>query len=796
MELEPKLVGRDSEIEAIIGYFGDALKGNGSLVLMSGEAGIGKTRVLNTVASMARSSGFKVMIGNCIPGVSNPYLPFHDAFAPFLDGPFIDSPETVYPTIDSSKRMFRVLDFLEEKGPVLLCLEDLHWADSMSVQLIHFLARNANGLRLAILGTYRPEDIFPKHGESRSAFMETLHTMKREGVVREIQLERIGEAQLTAAIQSMLGGSMTKALAHRIAAESGGNPLFAVETVKMLVISGGVALKNGTWELTTTGPLIIPSTVQEVILSRLEKLPLEQRRILECASVIGDYFDPSIISKAMNLGRTDVLEALDSLETTYRLVRSMDVVYAFEHDKIREVTYDRISAPRRKDMHGTVGAVLEARLPNDRLLGILSHHFHMAGDRTKSADYSLKAGEFSFNNSGGPEAVVFFQRALDGIRKGEANGSLKIKALLGLGDCYYDIADYASAERAFNQGLNITNEQSQRGHFLWRLALCNAPNLLGKGQTSQAWKYIEMAEGLEGLDDFDLAMTFNQKALIETFEDKLADANISYQKTEEVLVRINRTERLADIYDFHASLLIALGKTEEAFHMEVISQEAFNAMKSPYSTMIGEMSRAQFCIAQGREEEAWSHINTVELLATKLCHEVDLHFALAQKSMIYEMQMDYEMARSQSLKAIEVAEKFKEGLVYARACSVLSRIDIMTGRDDEAFALLNQAEMLAKPFDWKIKTPARGMILIAKAMSSGLLGETTKCFDLGKEAINILEGGATNPGECPICRQTFGVFLLGLGYKEKGLMQLEAAREIFLSYGNVRQVERIDKLSL
>jgi hypothetical protein len=154
------------------------------------------------------------------------------------------------------------------------------------------------------------------------------------------------------------------------------------------------------------------------------------------------------------------------------------------------------------------------------------------------------------------------------------------------------------------------------------------------------------------------------------------------------------------------------------------------------------------------------------------------------------------MARSQSLKAIEVAEKFEMGVLHARACSVLTRIDIMTGRNDEAFALLDQTEKLEKPFDWNIRTAARGMILLAKAMRSGLLGDIKECLDLGREAMRILDGGVTNPGEGAICRQTFGVFLLGLGHKEEGLKELKAAREMFLSYGNLKQVDRIDRLPL
>jgi tetratricopeptide (TPR) repeat protein len=794
MRTEPKLVGRDAEIEAIMGYFGEALKGKGSLILISGEAGIGKTRVLNTVTPMAKRSGFQVMIGNCIPGISNPYLPFHEAFAPFSNGPFVISPMTNAP-MDPGKRAFMVLDFLKENGPVLLCIEDLHWADSMSIQLIHFLARNARGIQLAILGTYRPEDVLPREGESEVALMDTLQAMRREGVVQEVKLERIGEGPLTEAIRSMIGAPMTKALAHRIAIESGGNPLFALELVKMLVTSDAIVLKDGIWELSSDSPIKIPSTVQEVIVRRLEKLPLDQRHVIEFASVMGGHFDSTTISAVMRKEKTHVLEALESLDARYRLIRSIDMLYSFEHEKIREVTYNLISAARRKEIHRIIGVEIEGRLPNDWLLSPLSYHFHMAGELKKSANYSLRAGEFAFNNSGGSEAAIFYERALSDIANGENDNSLKMNALLGLGDCYSDIEHFSSAERVFTQGLSIASESSRRGHFLWRLANCYIPYELGKGRTSKARIYIEMAEGLEALEDFDLAMTYNVKALIEQFDDMLADANLSYQRAEEVLVRLNRMDRLGEIYDYHAGLLLALGKIDEAYRIEELAQAAFNEIKSPYWTMYSRICQAQFCIAQGKEDEARGLLDNAQELCMKLGYSRWYNFAQGQRSLIFEMQMDYEMGRFQILKSIEAEDNAKEDVHrQIRFYSILSRIDAMTGKDEEAFASLDHAERLTNLLQWNMRTTSRGMFLLAKAMCAGLLGKNEVCLNVGKDAISILEGGTTNAGELPICRQTFGIFLLGIGLKEQGLTELRAAKEIFLSYGNLKSVERIDRL--
>lgn len=128
MEFEPPLVGREEEIETIVGCLGDALSGSGSLVLISGEAGIGKTRVLETAMVMAKKSGFQVAIGRCIPGAPSPCLPFYEAFSTLAENPFAEGSREEGMRMRLNTVFFNVLDFLIKESarqPLIICIEDL-----------------------------------------------------------------------------------------------------------------------------------------------------------------------------------------------------------------------------------------------------------------------------------------------------------------------------------------------------------------------------------------------------------------------------------------------------------------------------------------------------------------------------------------------------------------------------------------------------------------------------------------------------------------------------------------------
>jgi tetratricopeptide (TPR) repeat protein len=798
MEVEPILVGREEEVERIIGHLGEGLSGRGSLVLISGEAGIGKTRVMNAAADIARKIGFIVLMGRCIPGNPCPYLPFYEAFNLNAQSLFEDRSATGSRAMkDSSIVLFKVLDFLSkesEKTPILICVDDLHWSDSVTVQLLHFLARNIRSLRVAITGTYRTEDIIAEEGESVHPLRDTIRLMVREGIVDQIHLNRLEDQAIIEAVESMLGGRVHKTVSHRIVKESGGNPLFAVETVRMLVTSELIVLKEGLWMFPDRDTMTIPSTVQEVILRRLERLPRDQRRLLECASVVGKFFDPKIIEQILKLDRMQALDSLDSLENRFQLVKSVGEEYCFEHDKIREVAYNQIAPLRRKELHKQVGIYLESRLQDDRSLATLSFHFHQAGQREKSLDYSIRAGEYFLGESGGAEAVTFFQRAMDSIPVSSDQKKERLRALIGLGDSFVDVLNFNSAQSAYDQALSLELEPCEEGQLLWRMAKLYGPTSLGKGSTALAWEYIDRALSIAGMDDFDIGSILAEKANLAMFEGKLDVAERSYDEAEMMLRKSKRKDRLMDVMNDHAGFLCSLERMQEAISKMESLFAILSESTSSLSSLKYELGLAELLITIGDEEKAAEHLRSAHTLASKLGHNLCLYAVHNDSSRILMMRGDYLRARDECLKTLEIAQAIEESVLHARACAVLAQVDIMTGMMDDAEELIDRSKQLTESYEWSIKTPARGLIILAQAMLQGLKGRNEECIRQSENAMDVLSGGVRDPNMEAISRQSLGIFLSRLGNREKAFEQLTKAREIFLSHGNGRQVTRIDVL--
>lgn len=660
------------------------------------------------------------------------------------------------------------------------------------MQLLHFLARNVRDLRVPIIGTYRPEDILTEVGEKAHPLKASLQDMTREGIVYEIHLGRIEHGPLIKAIEGMLGGSANETMSQRIVKESGGNPLFLVETVRMLVASGSIVLKEGMWSFPEEVTITIPSTIREVILRRLERLPQDKTRLLECASVVGEHFDPRIVEQVLKLDRMQVLESLDSLEDRYKLLRATGDEYRFDHEKIREVTYERISSPRRKELHRQVGMVIEVGSPDERLYGSLSYHFALSGQTEKCAHYSLLAGEYFLRESGGAEAIPHFLKALEGMPLVEGTKEDRFRALVGLGDSYADQADFPSADRAYQDALSLGLGPRQEAQVLWRKAYCYFPSYLGKGSISQARQLLERANVISELDDFDLGSILSFSGELEVYEGHVDSAESYFSRAEETLARTNGLVRLSDTMCSHADLLSSLGKVQEAIRKANEGLDVLKGTRNPQVELKLRLILGETCMALGEEELAMEHLDAAEDVAIKSGHLYILLVHIDKES-LKELQGDFEGARAEALVLMRYAER-REWLpmVKASVCSRLAQMEIMTGRVEEVEALVRRAMQLTRDFQWEMRTPTRARIVLARAMLLGAKGKMDECMALSKEAMGFFDVGIKDPFSEALARQTFGLFLSRMREEESARKQLLRARELFSSMGNKRQEERLD----
>jgi hypothetical protein len=343
----------------------------------------------------------------------------------------------------------RTLQAIAAQVPVVLFLEDIHWADSASLALLHYIARAIHDSEgVLFLATFRSEELTSDSEGHPHPLAETLRMMRREELFTEIKLQSLNQDNVSKMAENMMGGTLQTELAEKLATESKGNPLFVVESLRMLHERKSLLQENNQWRLTVDG-LGIPSKIKDIILRRLACLKYAQRRILDAASVIGEEFDIELLSTVLGQDSLEVLETLNVVAHSTSLVRVEEDRYRFDHAQSRETLYEELAPPLKRGYHARIAEKLEntegAALP----FSDLAHHFAKAGNKEKAVKYALAAGKDELARWSNAQAIKHFQYALQNVTDGHAEE--RRAALEGLGDAYAANYMYAEAIKTFDE---------------------------------------------------------------------------------------------------------------------------------------------------------------------------------------------------------------------------------------------------------------------------------------------------------------------------------------------------------
>ncbi len=435
--VEPVLVGREKEFRALQCHLDLAFEGKGTTVFVSGEAGSGKTRLLTEFLNVVKKKDVAVLTGWCLSTAAVPYFPFLEAFDSYAsfnetsnDGQLglkswlMGSSQTEVATEDESftpqlwkdqtfAAVTRELFYLSAKKPTILVIDDIHWADSASLALLHYVSRAIASERILIVATFRNEELNSLAEGQVYPLIETLRLMGREDLFKEIKLADLNQADVGRVAESMLGGSVDPDFVEKLAKESRGNPLFIVESLKLLSEHGSLIHEHNQWRV-NVDKLDIPTKVKDIILRRVSALKSDQRRVLDVASVVGDVFDPELLGTVLNQDSLQVLETLNAISQSNSLVSCEKNYFTFDHAKSREVLYEEIRLPLRIGYHNRIAERIESR---DQILknvhaSDLAFHYTQAGNLEKAIKYSLVAGKEALAGFSNAEALKHFTYVL------------------------------------------------------------------------------------------------------------------------------------------------------------------------------------------------------------------------------------------------------------------------------------------------------------------------------------------------------------------------------------------------
>ena len=451
-------IGRQQEMAKLRTALEDAFSGQGRMVMLAGEPGIGKTRTAQEVAALAESRGARVLWGWCYEEAgAPPYWPWVQPIRSYVRekdpeklrsemGPgAADVAEIVSevaealpdleppPALEPEQSRFRLFDsittFLKNAAhsqPLLLVLEDLHWAERSSLLLLEFIVRQIDTTPLLVIGTYRDVEVSRRHPLS-----ETLGNLIREQRFLRVQLPGLAQEEVEQLIQTTTGVSASLRLVESIHTRTEGNPLFVSEVIRVMQQEGIEEVQEGT---------SIPEGIRDAIGRRLNRLSELCNQTLTTASVIGREFNFELLQRLDQVSSEELLlETLDEAAAA-RLIEELPDQgdrYRFSHGLIQETLVEELTTSRRVRLHARIGEFLEELYSDAREdhSAELAHHFAEAEavlGPAKYVRYALLAGERAIANYAYEEAVAHFERAL-ATKEGPTMDAERAELLFGLG---------------------------------------------------------------------------------------------------------------------------------------------------------------------------------------------------------------------------------------------------------------------------------------------------------------------------------------------------------------------------
>jgi DNA-binding CsgD family transcriptional regulator len=502
------IVGRQRELTLVMNQYEAAKHGQAQVLLLAGDPGIGKTRLLDEIASRAAKDGATILGGGASEAEGMPpYLPFVEALGRYIQVTPLDQLRThvaaepqvlatllpelitrlgelpVSAPLPPEQARFRLYEaigmFLAAIGAphaLVLTLDDLQWADTASFDLLCHVARHQPNARLLVMGAYRESEV-----AHHSALARTLTELTRQRVLTTVTIGPLSAVETGMLAESKLSGALQPGVNALLHTHSEGNPFFAEELLDGWIEEGALVHEQNQWMAVTPLDHALPPSIVGALRQRFERLSAESIDHLRVAAIIGRTFDLSLLA-AVQEQEIEAIEANLLEAVRARLVRAEQIgTFTFTHDKIRECLYAEVSTSRRRRLHGLIGSLLEAHYGQEQTMNVhqlaaLAYHFVHSSDQPRGVDYSLRAATQALQMAAAEEAIAYYRTALDLLSEEDRRRG---DVLLRLGEAALLAGQEEEAERSYSAAQGWLLQEGDRealakavhglGQAYWRL---------------------------------------------------------------------------------------------------------------------------------------------------------------------------------------------------------------------------------------------------------------------------------------------------------------------------------------
>ena len=793
-EFRSRLVGRDRELGKLKAAFDKAAEEkSGCTIFLAGEAGMGKTRLAEELMRYAQRHGGVTLTGMCLYGYregAEPYLPFIEAIGRYFGvtrGQAEDErrdrikrfigeelPELRWLTEQlgttigfdrgtdsgSKGRLFEALSqlliFLADEEPLVLFLDDVHWADTATLELLHYVARTTSSHPLMILASYRPEDLLPEGEEQVHPLTETMRRMSREGLYDQVEVEGVSAEDLGEMLRSIFRRvGFSAEFRSSLYRETGGNPFFVLEVLRLLKEQGEIFEQSGTWRnqrgITRED---IPSRVYDVVIRRVSRLGEEERELLQTASVQGDRFDSEALSVLVGMDRMEVLRTLGRLERVHQVVRSEAEGYVFSHTKIREVLYDETAPELRRVYHVALADYLEDKQGTDseRIVSVLAHHFYSGEAYGRALPYLRRAGEKATGLFAYRQAGRYYTQGLEALEKAreiEDWEALQRDFLYLLGLAHKNLGEWKDALEILERSMSLAQDMGDTKAYAQAMEHMGAIQHQ-RGELESALEYYGQAlEAVEQTGDLEgQCRVLNNTGIVYHERSEWDQVLSCYRRALEISREIEDQEQMADVLMNLGILFQMKGQLEEA--------------RTHYSQ----------CIRTYRDLEDDRGL-------ARVLHNV---------GMLYADLKEWDNAQRFYTRSLELAKKTRD--LPLQASTYLNETEVFLGMSDLRDArrsCVRALEQYGKLDDRLGIADGCRMLGMIGVQEEDWEGAKT-CFE---RSLVLNRSAQASLGAAETLRE-YGVMLWKKGEMEDALLRLSESRGVFLEIGAEEDIKQID----
>jgi len=731
---EIQQINRVEEMDVLREAVDKAVGGQGGVVFLCGEAGIGKTRLARELGAYARSRGMQVLSGRCpalfrMDGVP-PYVLWEEVIKDYLE---VCTPEQLYRVIGSypievSKlvpelkqklrtfpqsfplspehsrdRLFEAVSQfitnISREAPLLVILDDLQWTDQSSLLLLHYLAGGVYKEPTLLLGAYRDMYIDDQHPLS-----PVLTELNRERLLQSVPLKRLSYNDTSEMIKQILEqDDVPKEFCKLVFEKTMGNPFFVEEVIRSLKEEEVIYSEKEKWKIKEVHKIEFPKTVKSVVKKRIGRLDGESERALTLASFVGKDFTFEALLGVTGIEDDRLLEIMEKMLKT-GLIKEREIrgeaVYSFADIIVRDVVHEEVSLLRRKRLHGVVGSALE-KVYAEKIsehLGELALHFLESGDKDKALDYFLKAGEKAASVYANSEAASYFQSALRLLEEKEGELRERGRVLEKLGDIKRLVGEYDDSLKYWNEALLLWKKLNEKENL----------SRLHRRMANVLW---------EGMGDAEKAKEHYDKAL------KILEAE-------------HESVELASLFECMAHMYYRIGEMGEALSW---AEKALELAKK---------LNAYEVIGSSYESLGTILFFTGDSKKSMECHEKALKIALDNRYMETTLRaynniavslppQEYERRMEFLQKGHELAKKIGHIGLIPWIGAVLAFLYVLMGKMDKAALLAEESIVLNRKTG---NRPQLSNSIGVRGFAYQVLGEWDKSEQCYKEAANICQG--------------------------------------------------------